>query len=64
MSRKCCIFAVTLNQYTMKGVIYISVSLYLEQDQDQETIDDILSEVDYSFNHPLISETRINGEIE
>jgi len=48
----------------MKGVIYISVALYLEQDQDQEGIDEIISEMDYEFKHPLIADTVINGEIE
>ena len=48
----------------MKGKIYVKVAIYLELDLDQESIDDMLTEVDYNFNHPLISETRIVGEVE
>ena len=48
----------------MKGVIHISVSLILNQDLDEEQIQDLLSEMDYNFEHINIEETRINGEID
>jgi len=43
------------------GVIYLNVSIYLKTDLTEEEINDLVSEVDYSFNHRLISDTRING---
>ena len=48
----------------MKSIIYLSVSLYLNSDMSQEEVDDLISEVEYDFNHYNISHTIINGEVE
>ena len=42
----------------MKGIIYVKVALYLEQDQTEEEVQRIVSETDYEFNHYLISHTE------
>lgn len=47
-----------------KGLINIEVTLYFEQDLDPETIEDVISEVDYKFNHKLIQESKIKGIID
>jgi hypothetical protein len=47
----------------MKAV-YISATIFVNEDLDQEQIDDVISEMDYSFNHPRIGDTRINGQID
>ena len=46
-----------------KGVVYIQVALYLECDQDEEEIQEIVNEMDYEFQHPMIQYTEIK-EIE
>jgi len=43
----------------MKGIIYLRVALYLETDVTEEEVQDIVQEVDYEFNHPLVAETKI-----
>jgi len=42
-----------------KNVVYIQVALYLECDADEETIQEIVSEMDYEFQHPMIQDTKI-----
>lgn len=48
----------------MSKAVYISVTLFVGEDTDQEQINDMIAEVDYSFKHPMICDTRINGEID
>lgn len=43
----------------MNDYVYLSVKLYLKEGQDEESIQDIVSEVDYSFDHPQIIEHEI-----
>ena len=47
----------------MKGIIYVKVALYLNQDVDEEQEQEIVSEMDYNFDHPMIDHTEIK-EIE
>jgi len=44
-----------------KGIVYLQVALYLEADADDDEIQDIVSEMDYSFTHPMISDTEVQG---
>jgi hypothetical protein len=43
----------------MIGIIEVTVKLYLETDVDEETACEIVENMDYDFNHPLISDTDI-----
>ena len=43
----------------MSDYVYVSVKLYLRDGQDEESIQHIISEVDYSFEHPDIIEHEI-----
>ena len=43
----------------MNDYVYISVKLYLQEGQDEESVQDIISEVDYSFEHPQVIEHEI-----
>tara|TARA_Y100001938_G_scaffold148833_1_gene233681 strand:- start:3116 stop:3346 length:231 start_codon:yes stop_codon:yes gene_type:complete len=43
----------------MSEYVYVSVKLYLKDGQDEESIQHIVSEVDYSFEHPEIIEHEI-----
>ena len=42
-----------------KGIIYVKVALYLECDADEDEVQEIVSEMDYNFSHPMIQETNI-----
>jgi len=42
-----------------KGIIYLKVALYLECDADEQEVQDIVSEMDYDFSHPMIQDTKI-----
>jgi hypothetical protein len=42
-----------------QGIIYVKVALYLEADADEEEVQEIVSEMDYEFRHPMIQETKI-----
>ncbi len=44
------------------GIIYVTVALYLEADADEEEQQEIISEVDYEFKHPMISHTEIKEQ--
>ena len=44
------------------GIIYVTVALYLEADADEEEQQEIVSEVDYEFKHPMISHTEIKEQ--
>jgi hypothetical protein len=39
--------------------VYVSVKLYLKPGQTKDSIQDIVSEMDYSFSHDQIIETEI-----
>ena len=43
----------------MDNYVYISVKLYLEEGQTEDSIQEIVQEMDYSFNHPQITEHEI-----
>jgi len=43
----------------MKGIVYVKVALYLECDATESEVQEIVSEMDYEFKHPLIAETKI-----
>tara|TARA_B100000427_G_C15472616_1_gene579255 strand:+ start:283 stop:519 length:237 start_codon:yes stop_codon:yes gene_type:complete len=43
----------------MNDYVYLSVKLYLKNGQTEDSIQDIVSEVDYSFDHPQIVEHEI-----
>jgi len=43
----------------MQGIIYIRVALYLETDVSETEAQEIVNEMDYEFDHPLISHTEI-----
>jgi len=43
----------------MQGIIYVKVALYLEADADEDEVQEIVSEMDYNFSHPMISHTEI-----
>jgi len=43
----------------MKGIIYVKVALYLECDATEEECRNIVQEMDYEFQHKLISKTKI-----
>jgi len=45
----------------MKGIIEVTVKLYLEMDVDEDKAQEIVSEMDYNFYHELISHTEIEG---
>lgn len=39
--------------------VYVSVKLYLTDGQTEESVQNIISECDYSFDHELITDTEI-----
>ncbi len=43
----------------MDNYVYISVKLYLEEGQTQDSVQEIIQEMDYSFDHPQITEHEI-----
>tara|TARA_B100001027_G_C16267223_1_gene332783 strand:+ start:6208 stop:6432 length:225 start_codon:yes stop_codon:yes gene_type:complete len=43
----------------MDNYVYISVKLYLEEGQTEDSLQEIVQEMDYSFNHPQITEHEI-----
>lgn len=43
----------------MKGVAYVVVKIMFECDLTDTEIDEVIQEVDYSFDHKLIAETEI-----
>ena len=43
------------------GVAYLNIGVYFELDLTDEQIDEVISELDYTIKHKLISDTRING---
>ncbi len=43
----------------MDNYVYISVKLHLEDGQTEDSIQDIIQEMDYSFDHPQIIEHEI-----
>tara|TARA_B100000131_G_scaffold251320_2_gene244877 strand:- start:1025 stop:1270 length:246 start_codon:yes stop_codon:yes gene_type:complete len=45
--------------FIMNDYVYLSVKLYLKNGQTEDSIQDIVSEVDYSFDHPQIVEHEI-----
>lgn len=47
----------------MKAV-YISATIFVDEDVTDEEIQDIVSEMDYNFSHNKIGDTRINGIID
>ena len=47
----------------MKAV-YISATIFVNEDLTDEEIEDVVCEMDYSFNHNKIGDTRINGIID
>lgn len=43
----------------MDNYVYVSVKLYLEEGQTEDSIQEIVQEMDYSFDHPQITEHEI-----
>lgn len=43
----------------MRGVVYVKVALYLETDLTEEEVQEMVSEMDYGFDHKMISHTEI-----
>ena len=43
----------------MRGTITVTTKIYLECDVDEKEARDIVSNMDYNFDHPLISHTEI-----
>ena len=43
----------------MEEYVYIKVKLYLKDGQTEETVQNIVSEVDYSFTHGEVTGTEI-----
>lgn len=43
----------------MDNYVYISVKLHLEDGQTEDSIQEIIQEMDYSFDHPQIIEHEI-----
>ena len=43
----------------MKGVAYLTVKVWFETDLTDTEIDEVIQEVDYEFNHNLITQTEI-----
>ena len=44
-------------------IVHISVTLFLKEIKTDDEVQDIVSEMNYEFNHPDIYETRVNGTI-
>jgi uncharacterized protein YeeX (DUF496 family) len=42
-----------------RGTVDVIVTLYFEQDLSEDTIQDIIAEMDYSFDHKLIGHYKI-----
>lgn len=47
-----------------KGKTEISVTLFFETDLTEDEIETVLEEVKYKFEHYMIQDTRINGELD
>tara|TARA_B100001094_G_C18147359_1_gene781584 strand:- start:1374 stop:1550 length:177 start_codon:yes stop_codon:yes gene_type:complete len=43
----------------MDNYVYISVKLYLEEGQTEDSVQEIVQEMDYSFDHPDIIDHEI-----
>ena len=43
----------------MEEYVYVSVKLYLKDGQTEDSIQEIVQEMDYSFSHPDIEEHEI-----
>ena len=43
----------------MSDYVYLNIKLYLEEGQTEDTIQEIIQEMDYSFDHPQIIEHEI-----
>ena len=43
----------------MQGTIKVEVKLFLEMDVDEETVAEIIENMDYNFKHKLIADTEI-----
>lgn len=52
-----------MNEFN-ENYVYIKVKLTLKEDQTEETIQDIVSEMDYGFYHNEIIETEIQDVID
>ena len=42
-----------------QGIVYVKVALYMECDVEDDEAQEIVSEMDYEFKHPMISHTEI-----
>lgn len=47
-----------------KDKVEISVTLFFNEGLCDDEIDDVVSQMDYNFNHQWIEDTRINGIID
>jgi len=51
-----------ISENDVTGVIEIVVKLRLECDVTKEEAEELVAEVDYNFDHPLIDSTEIVGD--